>query len=278
MSAFVTLQKILPKKLITELAGKLAEVRWPPLKNRLISIFQKHYSIDLAEAKIKDPENFSNFNQFFTRELAEGARPIASGENEIVSPADGFVSEFGTLHRESLLQAKDIYYSAPELVANKILGAGLARGNFFTVYLSPSDYHRVHVPVAAELLSITYVPGKLFSVNDTTARSLDGLFTHNERVVAHFKSETFDYALVMVGAMIVGGIETVVTGPIKRQTKVVELGIGAGRRFATGEEFGRFHLGSTAIMIFPKTAGVGIKKDLETGSRVRMGEALATLS
>lgn len=276
MSTFVALQKVIPQRILTELAGKLAQVRWPPLKNFLIRSFRKAYNVDLRESKIKDAEDFPSFNAFFTRELEDGARPISASENLMVSPADGYISELGVLHREYLLQAKNIYYSASELVADNILGAALEAGSFATVYLSPRDYHRVHVPIAGKLLSLTYVPGKLFSVNDKTARSLEGLFTNNERLVAQFQTEEFTYALVMVGAMIVGGMETVVTGQIKRRQDIIELNVESGKTFAKGEEFGRFHLGSTAIVVLPPEAGVVFDVGMQKGMQIRMGESLAT--
>lgn len=277
MSAFVFLQKVVPQRLITVCAGKLAEIRQPALKNFLIRLFLRTYKVDMSEARIEDPASYESFNKFFTRALKDDARPISANDEELVSPADGQISEMGSMHRGSLIQAKDIWYSARELLADDILAARMENGSFATVYLSPRDYHRVHVPYAGTLLGITYVPGKLFSVNDTTARSLDGLFTRNERIVAQFQTPDFTYALVMVGAMIVGGMETVVTGTIKRQKHIVELNTGFGRTFSKGEEFGRFHLGSTAIIVFPAEANVDFHPKLLAGSKIKMGDALGLL-
>lgn len=232
----------------------------------------------MSEAEIKTAEEYLSFNHFFTRSLVVGSRPISSGEHDLVSPADGAISECGTMRRGSLIQAKGILYSAAELLVDEIFAARMESGSFVTVYLSPKDYHRVHVPLAGRLLGVTYVPGKLFSVNDKTARSLDGLFARNERIVAEFQTEHFDYALVMVGAMIVGAMETVVTGPITREKQIIELNIGADRWFEKGEEFGRFHLGSTAIVVLPREAGVKFRSDLGAGHSIKMGECLAELT
>ena len=278
MSAFVTFQKILPKKLLTELAGFLADVRWRPFKNLLIRVFSSYYKVDLSQAKIKDISGYASFNDFFTRALEPGARPIDEAEASLVSPADGVISAFGDLQGRSLIQAKDILYRANELLANDILAAKLESGSFITIYLSPRDYHRVHVPLAGKLLGVTYIPGKLFSVNDETARIVDGLFSRNERIVAEFEAPEFTYALVMVGAMIVGGMETTVTGRIRREKHIVELNESAGKLFRKGEEFGRFHLGSTAIIVLPRQAGVEFSGELTEGSDVKMGAAVATLS
>lgn len=277
MSPFVGLQKILPKKLLTELAGLLAEVRWRPFKNLVIRIFCRHYQVDLSQAQIKDVPEFASFNDFFTRALEQGARPIDTAEHSLASPADGAVSALGNLQQHSLIQAKDILYSASELLADDSWDKELESGSFITIYLSPRDYHRVHVPLAGELLGVTYVPGRLFSVNDVTARTLDGLFSRNERIVAKFQTLEFSYALVMVGAMIVGGIETVVNGRIRRQKQIQKLNENVGRSFLKGEEFGRFHLGSTAILIFPKMAGVKFMDKMAEGSTVKMGQAFAEL-
>lgn len=256
----------------------LAEVRWQPFKNLLIRVFCRYYQVDLSEAQIKEVHGYASFNDFFTRALDPDARPIDLAENSLVSPADGAVSALGNLQRRSLIQAKDILYRANELLVDDILGAKLESGSFITIYLSPKDYHRVHVPLAGKLLGVTYVPGKLFSVNDETARIVEGLFSRNERIVAQFQTPEFTYALVMVGAMIVGGMETSVTGRIRREKHIVELNESAGKLFHKGEEFGRFHLGSTAIIVLPRQAGVEFSSELAEGSDVKMGAVVATLA
>lgn len=253
----------------------LGRVRWTPLKNRLIETFCRKYQVDLAEAVVEDPKKYPTFNHFFSRALKPGARAISDGATDVVSPADGAISEVGKMRRGSLIQAKGILYSAKELLADDILGAQMESGSFITVYLSPRDYHRVHVPLAGRLLNLTYVPGKLFSVNQETARSLDGLFSNNERIVAEFETDDFTYALVMVGAMIVGGIETRACGAIKRQAELTQLHIDSNRLFKTGEEFGRFFIGSTAIAIFPKEAGVVFSSQLNEGSMLLVGSKIA---
>ena len=277
MSAFVTLQKVLPKKLLTELAGRLAECRWRPFKNLLIRLFCHYYQVDLAHANIKDASGYVSFNDFFTRALEPEARPIDSALNTMVSPADGAVSAFGSLQRHLLVQAKDILYSVDELVVDEVLADKLESGHFITIYLSPKDYHRVHVPLAGKLIGVTYVPGKLFSVNNETARLVDGLFSRNERIVAQFQTPDFTYALVMVGAMIVGGMETTATGRIHRSRQSVELNESVGKQYNKGEEFGRFHLGSTVILVLPKEADIRFTDKLSEGAALNMGTALAAL-
>jgi len=278
VSTFVTFQKILPKKLLTEIAGLLAECRWRPFKNLLIRVFCRYYRVDLSHAQIKDASEYASFNDFFTRALEPEARPINGALNSMVSPADGTVSAFGNLQSSSLLQAKGILYQASELLVDDMLATKLEAGCFITIYLSPKDYHRVHVPLAGKLMSVTYIPGRLFSVNDETARTVDGLFSLNERIVAQFQTPNFTYALVMVGAMIVGGMETTATGRIRRKRQLVELNERAGKQYDKGEEFGRFHLGSTVILVLPKVADISFAEELIEGSAVSMGEILAEFS
>ena len=277
MSIFVTLQRALPKVALTMVAGRLAEIEWAPSKNVFIRIFRRVYDVDLAEAKKKTPDEFVSFNDFFTRELDEGARPIDTDANRLLSPADGVVSECGRLQGDKLLQAKGVFYSVSELLANEDFAASMEQGSFATIYLSPRDYHRVHVPYGGELQEISYVPGKLFSVNDTTARSVDGLFARNERIVARFQTPGFSYALVMVGALIVGGMETVATGRIRRAKECTSLTIQGKREFNSGDEFGRFYLGSTAIVVVPESANLVLDPDVAAGLSVKMGESIASV-
>ena len=277
MNFFVLFQKIVPQRLLTEVAGWLAEVTWPPLKNVLIRVFVKAYAVDMSEAVRPEIEAYPSFNAFFTRAIRSSVRPICKERRGIASPADGHISEAGIIKQDSLLQAKGIQYSATELLAGAELAASLRSGSFVTVYLSPKDYHRVHVPITAELIGVRYVPGKLFSVNDTTARSLDGLFTRNERLIAEFRTADFSYALVMVGAMIVGGMETVATGRICRGKETSILPVIKRRVFQKGEEFGRFCLGSTVILVFPEHAGVDFEKSLTPRSPIRMGEKMGDM-
>lgn len=274
MDLFVNLQKVVPQKLITALAGCLASVTWPPLKNFLISRFVSAYDVDMSEARALSITQYSSFNDFFTRELKPGARPIHGQKNSVACPADGRVSEAGRISSGQLLQAKGINYSVERLLADSDLAESLDGGFFATVYLSPKDYHRVHMPVAGKPESIKYIPGSLFSVNQRTAENIDSLFARNERLVATFTNGGHRFAVVLVGAMIVGGMETVLTGPISRGSDVADLQfnpIGLEK----GDELGRFYLGSTAIVLLPKEMSAKLRADLHSGSAIRMGEELA---
>lgn len=276
MDRFVRLQKIVPQKLITCLAGILASTSWPFVKNFLISRFINAYDVDMSEAKALSISQYETFNDFFTRELKQGARPVAQDEYSIVSPADGAISELGVIHQGEMLQAKGINYSVARLLGDEKLASELEGGAFATVYLSPKDYHRVHMPVSGEPLSLKYIPGKLFSVNQRTAENLDSLFARNERLVATFKQGQHCFVVVLVGAMIVGGMETVLTGPVSRGKEAGYLDF-EQQPLGKGAELGRFYLGSTAIMLFPETMGVAFKQGLSAGDKVQMGENLASL-
>ena len=275
MDLFVGLQKVVPQKLITLLAGLLADVSWPTLKNLLIAQFIKAYGVDMAEAKALSITQYETFNDFFTRELKQGARPVDSGVASVVSPADGAISELGHIQHGQIIQAKGIHYSVNRLLADEVLAQQFEGGTFATVYLSPKDYHRVHMPVAGEPQCLRYIPGKLFSVNQRTAEHVESLFARNERLVAEFKTGEQSFAVVLVGAMIVGGMETVLTGPLVRGNAVEELSF-ENRGLGKGEEFGRFYLGSTVIILFPGEMNVQFNAALSAGRTVRMGEQLAT--
>lgn len=274
---FIFLQYLLPHHALSRLTGKLAEGRFA--KKLLISLFISRYQVDLSDAENEDPEAFESFNAFFTRALKPTARPINDLPGAIVSPADGAISELGAIKEDRILQAKGRDYTVGELLSDPALADSFTGGSFATVYLSPRDYHRVHMPAAGKLLRTIYVPGKLFSVNRTTADSVPDLFARNERLVCLFETANGLMVLVLVGAMIVAGIETVWSGqicpgPIKarkltdfsRHSPTIEL--------AKGAEMGRFKLGSTAIVLFePNT--VILNSALQADSPVRMGEHLA---
>lgn len=277
MDLFVALQKVVPQTFITVLAGCLAECRWSPLKNLLIRIFSKAYGVDMSEAKALSITQYESFNDFFTRELKTGVRAIDLASCSVVSPADGAISEVGEIQHGKLLQAKGVHYSAANLLASSELADELEGGTFATIYLSPKDYHRIHMPFAGDCQKMTYVPGKLFSVNQRTAAHLDSLFARNERLVATFTQGDQRFAMVMVGAMIVGGMETVLTGKLKRGKDIVDLPF-EQKPLRKGEEFGRFYLGSTAIILFPKTMGLDLLPRWQSGEKVQMGDKLAEAS
>ncbi len=232
----------------------------------------------MHEASEADANKYANFNDFFTRSLRPGSRLIAN--SDIVSPADGVVSQFGFIDRESLVQAKARFFLLSELLAleEKSAPEDFEDGAFLTIYLSPKDYHRFHMPVSGALLSTCYVPGKLFSVNDVTAKNLDNLYARNERYILNFSGAHGRFAMVAVGAMIVAGIETVWSGtvassrlaPENCKYQYPEKRIHLDK----GEEVGRFKFGSTVILLFPKDA-ISWEGKLRLGQRVKMGESIA---
>ena len=255
---FISLQALLPQHSLSRLIGMLAQLERPQwLKNALIQLFMRVYGISLAEAEYQDPNQFAHFNAFFTRSLKTDARP--QGSSNFLSPADGCVSQLGAITQGQLIQAKGHYYTAAALLADEAtasLADGFNEGSFATIYLSPRDYHRVHMPCAGTLRSTRYVPGALFAVNDTTAQNLPGLFTKNERLVCLFDTYDGPLAVVLVGAMIVAGIETVWGGvetPAPGTIRERQWPLEQAPQFAAGDEIGRFFLGSTVIILSPKT-------------------------
>lgn len=215
---------------------------------------------------------YESFNDFFTRELKDTARPIDTTLHGIVSPADGVISQLGQIEDHKLLQAKGRYYEIGQLLADKADGDYFADGSFATVYLAPSNYHRVHMPFAGTLTTTRYVPGTLFSVNNSTAANVPDLFARNERLVCMFDTEYGKAAVVMVGAMIVAGIETVATGKITRSTDIQQATHAI--KLEKGDELGRFYLGSTAIVILPKAAKALWQKDMVANTVIEMGQRL----
>jgi len=279
---FIIAQYLVPQHLLSRLAGSIADCEWPWLKNAFINWFIKRYNVDMSEAKDPEPYNYKNFNAFFTRALNVEARPIVEGYNNIALPADGCISQIGPIKHDSIFQAKGQHYSLLKLLAgNRALAKQFENGNFATIYLSPKDYHRVHMPLDGQLLSMTYVPGDLFSVNETTAENVPNLFARNERAICLFQTQAGPMAVILVGAMIVAGIETVWAGqvaPIKRQvitTKYQHQQQPIGIR--KGDEMGRFKLGSTAIVLFGEDA-VNWHAELQAGSPTRMGELLGQIN
>ncbi len=277
---FAALQQVIPQHLLSRIIGKLAECQIAPVKNKLINTFVDYYGVNLSEALINKPEGFTHFNDFFTRELQPGARNITDDPNAIASPADGAISEIGDIEVGSLLQAKGQRYSLISLLAdNKELAEIMMGGKFATIYLSPKDYHRVHMPLDGTLVSTTYVPGKLFSVNQATANQIPGLFARNERLICHFDSAHGPFVVILVGAMIVAGIETVWSGevaPVRARLKTTSYQKLTTVSLKKGDEMGRFKLGSTAILIFPK-GRIEWNADLRNSSATRMGEAIGRL-
>lgn len=275
---FIISQYLLPQHLLSRLAGGLANCTWSWVKNPFITWFVKRYQVDMSEAAEENPTAYACFNDFFTRALKDGVRPLADGDG-VLCPADGAISQLGRIEHGRIFQAKGQSFSVLELLGGNPEHAALFQGGeFATVYLSPRDYHRVHMPLGGTLTDMIYVPGKLFSVNQTTAENVPELFARNERVVCLFDTPAGPMAVVLVGAMIVASVETVWAGlvaPPSRQLNSQRYGQ-AAPELARGAEMGRFKLGSTAIVLFGPDK-VEWVKELAAGSAVRMGQAMGTV-
>ncbi len=275
---FVGLQYLVPHHALSRLIGLLARCRWPWLKNLLIRRFVDTYDVNMAEAAEEDPGHYSCFNDFFCRALKPEARPLAEASS-ILCPADGVISELGPIKQSTIYQAKGKTFTTRALLGgDKELGAQFDDGRFCTVYLSPKDYHRIHMPVSGELERMVHVPGALFSVNPTTANNVDRLFARNERVVCIFKTDFGPMAMVLVGAMIVASVDTVWAGEVApRKNKVSDFRYTAQSpiRLERGEEMGRFKLGSTVVLLFAKNS-IEWAAAMKAGRAVCMGEAMGS--
>ncbi|OHC25839.1 MAG: phosphatidylserine decarboxylase [Pseudomonadales bacterium RIFCSPLOWO2_12_59_9] len=276
---FILSQYLLPHHLLSRLIGCAAECRAGWFKSRLINWFAKQYQVDMSEAAVEQLDAYEHFNAFFTRALKDGARPLDNSAGAVLSPADGAVSQLGKIEHGRIFQAKGHSFSVLELLGgDSARAAEFMGGEFATIYLSPKDYHRVHMPLAGTLREMVYVPGRLFSVNQTTAENVPELFARNERAVCIFDTERGPMAVVLVGAMIVASIETVWAGlvtPPKRELKTSRYDAAARApiELAKGAELGRFKLGSTAIVLFGPEQ-VQWAAELGAGSPVRMGQRL----
>lgn len=271
---------MLPTRAISALMFRVAQVRNRAFVNAFTRWFMHKYGVDLAEAELPRVEQYEHFNAFFTRALKPGARPQPAAANLLSSPVDGAVSQLGPIRNDSILQAKGHDYSVAALLADPELARSYRNGSFCTIYLAPHNYHRVHMPCDGKLRSWAYVPGRLFSVNPSTARAVPGLFARNERMVAVFDTQFGPLALVMVGAIIVGGIETVwngrLTPPHQRNAAPTYYQPMQPLQLARGAELGRFHLGSTVILLAPPKA-LNWDVALSAGQAVRLGQPLATM-
>lgn len=272
-------QYCLPQHFFSRLVGLFAESRNEALKNWLIKKFIRLYKVDLSIAEKSDPNAYNTFNEFFTRALKQDARSIVSGEQEIACPVDGSISQIGDIKNSQLIQAKNHNYSLQELLAgNNQLAQEFNNGQFTTLYLGPKDYHRVHMPLKGTLQSMIYVPGKLFSVSNSTADSIPNLFARNERVVCSFDTIAGPMVMVLVGAMLVASIETVWAGVVTPQKKRrVESWDYTSENIVIekGEEMGRFQFGSTVILLFAENV-ISWEQDLCCGSDVLLGQHIAT--
>lgn len=268
---FIQAQRVVPHHPLSRVVGKLAASENPIIKNTVIQAFKAQYGIDMSIAEQSNALKFKSFNEFFTRSLKQGVRSIDVDPTSIVSPADGAISQLGKIKAGDIFQAKGQSFSVEKLIADPQLAEPFKNGQFATVYLSPKDYHRVHMPFAGTLTETLYVPGELFSVNQTTAENIPGLFARNERMVCLFDTELGRMAVVLVGAMIVAGIETVATGKVK-PTGRLELNQHA-LSLEKGAELGRFYLGSTAVILFEQDK-MAWDTAFKANSVVVMGEAL----
>ena len=272
----VRLQYYLPQKALTALMGRLASLRGGALTHAAIRRFVARYGVDMSEAADPRVEAYASFNEFFTRPLRAGARPLAEGP--LVCPVDGAISQCGPIERDQVFQAKGHHYATRTLVGgDAALAAKFDDGQFATLYLSPRDYHRIHMPCDGRLLRMIYVPGDLFSVNPLTAAHVPGLFARNERVVCEFDTPQGAMVLVLVGATIVGSMATVWHGvvnpprrPMVHEWRYDDRAI----TLARGAEMGRFLLGSTVVMLFPRGV-LAFPPDWVPARPVRMGERMA---
>ena len=268
-------QYLLPKQALTTFAGRLASAEDGRFTPQMIRWFAKRYGVNMEEALNPDLASYTSFNDFFTRALREDARPLADAD--FICPVDGAISQFGAIEHDQIIQAKGHRYSTAALVGgDKTLAAQFEHGSFATLYLSPRDYHRIHMPCDGRLTRMIYVPGALFSVNPATARGVPGLFARNERVVCVFDGEHGPFVLVLVGATIVGSMATVwhgVVNPPRSRTvrewhyKDQEIVL------KKGEEMGRFLLGSTVVMLFPRSV-MEFNPEWLAERAIRMGEAM----
>ena len=275
-------QYILPQHFLSACMYKAARCRCQLWKKWVIRIFIRYYKVDMTIAERPDPDIYCSFNEFFTRSLAEDARPVIDSPLAIASPVDGSVSQAGQIEEEALIQAKGKNFSLSTLLANDSDAVKrFTNGSFSTIYLSPRDYHRIHIPLDAKLLKMTYVPGDLFSVNDSTSKVVDQLFARNERVICLFETRFGLMATILVGAIFVGGMETIWHGEItpakKRELRVWEYDENTTTQtdFVKGEELGRFNMGSTVILLFEQDR-VNWSENMSAGNKVQMGQEIGT--
>ena len=279
----VRLMYALPHHVLSAAMHAATRIRARSWKNWQINWFIQRYRVDMDISRLKDRQSFENFNAFFTRAINSGARPVCRQDNALACPADGAVSACGAIHGDSVFQAKGQTFSLEQLLGGSRERAEVFRdGHFCTIYLSPRDYHRVHMPIAGTLREMVHVPGRLFSVNPLSARMVPGLFARNERVVSLFDSEWGPVAIVLVGAVFVGSIEQVWAGEVAPAPNRSATATNYPARPSTaaitldkGEEMGRFNMGSTVIVVLPPSARLRWREDLAPGSPVCLGEMLA---
>ena len=276
---WAAIMELLPHHLLSSLMYRVARIEIPFVKNTIISQVVKHFDIDMSEAVVKDPLAYRSFNDFFTRRLESDARPVASDHSDIVSPVDGEVSQSGSIDEGKLIQAKGRYYSLHALLGgHDAMTQTFENGSFSTIYLSPRDYHRIHMPVDGHLLRMIHVPGRLFSVNQATTSAVHDLFARNERLICQFETDNGPMIMILVGAIFVGSMETVWSGlvtPLSRRISNWEYDRQKAEQvfLRKGEEMGRFNMGSTVILLFPGNR-VAWDDEHVAGQHVRMGQRI----
>lgn len=273
-------QYLLPQHFLAGLAYRITRCGIPLLKNALIRAFMRHYGVDMGEAEHERPEDYRDFNAFFTRGLKPGARTLPTGGKDFASPVDGRVSQIGAIHAETLIQAKGRRYSLGDLLGgDRPTAESFRDGAYATLYLSPRDYHRIHMPIDGGLRAMTYLPGSLFAVNPATVSVVDRLFARNERVICLFETGSGPLAIILVGAMFVGSMETVWAGqitPARPRGALRESYPHDRYRYRRGEEIGRFNMGSTVIVLMARDR-LRWLPELCAGSLVRQGSVLGTV-
>ena len=278
---YVGMQYLLPQHLLSALMFRVTRIRWRPLKDLLIRRAIRHFGIDMNEAREPDPTAYGNFNEFFTRALRAGSRLVSEHHASIACPADGTLSQLGEIEKGRIFQAKGQDYSLLELLGGRADWAERFDGGAFaTIYLSPRDYHRVHMPIAGDLREMIHVPGRLFSVNPVTTSLVPRLFARNERVVCLFEGAAGPMAVILVGAIFVGSMDTVWAGqvtPASAREPSRRYGGKSAVRLEKGAEMGRFNMGSTVILLFPR-GRVRWDGSLQPDDQVRMGQRIGDAS
>ena len=277
---FIAVQHMIPQHFLSKLMWKLTRCEYKWLLKLVLPLFIRQFKVNMNEAKNSDWKSYTSFNNFFTRELKEGAREIASNKSTIASPVDGAVSQLGKINEDLIFQAKGHAYSLTQLLGDrKDLGEVFKDGQFNTIYLSPKDYHRIHMPIDGKLIEMIHVPGELFSVNPTTVENVPALFARNERVICLFDTDAGPMAMILVGAIFVGSIETVWHGEVTpptckeiRNWKYDEENIS----YLKAEEMGRFNMGSTVILLHANNK-MEWDKELKAEKAVQLGEAIGQI-
>jgi len=279
----IAIQHIIPQHLLSGWMHALTRCRWKPFKNLLIRFVIHQYKVDMTLAQQPDYRAYTCFNDFFTRQLKQEARPVVSGDKQVICPVDGAVSQIGNINQTRIFQAKGHQFDLAGLLSGETqLVDSFRNGTFATLYLSPRDYHRVHMPLDGLLLKMLYVPGRLFSVNRATTSSVASLFSRNERVISIFQTCSGLMAVILVGAIFVGSMETVWAGqitpaPERKRTQWDYQGTGREIRLAKGEEMGRFNMGSTVILLF-EPGMVEWLTELQADTVVVMGQVIAKIA